>query len=66
MSQGQEELVSDGVYIQVCARTHLCKSGGFVGADVRLAHRSQLLVGAPAVGQSTGEPGEFSPACSRT
>lgn len=54
------------IYIYMCAHTHLCESGGFVGADVRLAHRSQLLVGAPAVGQSTSEPGELSPACRRT
>lgn len=55
-----------GVYIQVCTGTHLCQSGRFVGGDIRLAHRSQLLVGAPAVGQSTSEPGELSPACRRT
>lgn len=34
-----------------------------MGGDVRLAHRCQLLVGAPAVGQSTSEPGELPPAC---
>lgn len=37
-----------------------------MGADIRLAHRSQLLVGDPAVGQGTSQPGELTPACRRT